>query len=42
MAVEGATDKVTLEVYIERFLCPTLKEGQGVVTDNLSLLLGYY
>jgi hypothetical protein len=35
MCVEGATDAKAFEVYIEHFLAPTLKEGQGVVMDNL-------
>ena len=35
MAFEGATDALTFEAYVERFLAPTLKEKQIVVMDNL-------
>ncbi len=35
MAVEGATDKEVFEAYVERFLAPTLSEGQIVVMDKL-------
>jgi transposase len=36
MCVEGATDaKAFVEVYVEHFLAPTLREGQVVVMDNL-------
>ncbi len=35
MAVEGATDKYVFEAYVERFLAPTLSEGQVVVMDKL-------
>ena len=35
MCVEGATDAQAFEVYVERFLAPTLEEGQVVVFDNL-------
>jgi transposase len=35
MAIEGATDAQAFEAYIERFLAPTLKEGQVVVLDGL-------
>jgi transposase len=35
MCVEGATDALAFEVYVEHFLAPTLKEGQVVVLDNL-------
>ncbi len=37
MAVEGATDTAAFELYIERFLAPTLRSGQIVVLDNLSV-----
>jgi transposase len=37
MSVEGATDGVTFETYVEHFLVPTLKEGQVVVMDNLQI-----
>jgi transposase len=36
LAVEGFTNKVLFETYVERVLCPHLKEGQVVVMDNLS------
>ncbi len=36
LAVEGSTNKVLFETYIERVLCPSLKDGQVVVMDNLS------
>jgi transposase len=35
MCVEGATDALAFEVYIEHFLAPTLEEGQVVVFDKL-------
>jgi transposase len=35
MCVEGATDALAFEVYVEHFLAPTLEEGQVVVFDNL-------
>ena len=35
MAIEGATNKEVFESYVERFLGPSLKEGQVVVMDNL-------
>ena len=37
MSVEGATDGVAFETYIEHFLAPTLKDGQVVVMDNLQV-----
>ena len=36
LAVEGSTNKALFETYIERVLCPDLKDGQVVVMDNLS------
>ena len=36
LVVEGSTNKVLFETYIERVLCPDLKDGQVVVMDNLS------
>jgi transposase len=36
LVVEGSTNKMLFETYIERVLCPHLKEGQVVVMDNLS------
>lgn len=37
MSVEGAVDGRAFEAYVERFLMPTLKRGQIVVMDNLSV-----
>lgn len=36
LAVEGSTNKVVFEAYVERVLAPSLKAGQVVVMDNLS------
>jgi hypothetical protein len=33
MTIEGATDALAFEAYVEHFLAPTLKEGQVVVLD---------
>jgi hypothetical protein len=35
MTVEGATDALAFEVYVEHFLVPTLEKGQVVVLDGL-------
>jgi transposase len=35
LTLEGATDGEVLGVYVERILCPTLREGDIVVMDNL-------
>jgi transposase len=35
MVVEGSTTQRVFEVYVERFLVPTLKPGQVVILDNL-------
>jgi transposase len=35
MAIEGATDAKVFECYVERFLAPSLTEGQVVVMDKL-------
>jgi transposase len=35
VCVRGATDAEVFEAYVERFLAPTLSEGQVVVMDNL-------
>jgi len=35
MVLEGATDALAFEVYVEHFLAPSLKEGQVLVFDNL-------
>jgi transposase len=34
--VEGATDRIVFETYIERVLVQSLQQGQVVVMDNLS------
>lgn len=36
MTLEGATDTVAFELYVERFLAPSLEPGDTVVMDNLS------
>ena len=35
MTIEGATDALAFEAYVEHFLGPSLKEGQVVVLDGL-------
>lgn len=35
MCIRGGTDAGAFELYVERFLAPTLSEGQVVVMDNL-------
>jgi transposase len=35
MTVEGATDALAFEAYIEHFLAPSLEKGQVVVLDGL-------
>ena len=35
MTIEGATDKVVFEAYVEEALAPSLLEGQVVVLDGL-------
>jgi transposase len=35
MTVEGATDALVFEAYVEHFLAPTLEKGQVVVLDGL-------
>ena len=35
MTVEGATDALAFEAYVEHFLAPSLSEGQVVVLDKL-------
>lgn len=34
MSIEGSADGKAFSLYVERFLCPTLKRGQIVVMDN--------
>jgi transposase len=36
MAVEGETNTEVFRAYVERVLCPTLRQGDLVVMDNLS------
>jgi transposase len=40
LAVEGATNSEVFETYLERVLAPTLRKGQVVVMDNLSVHKG--
>jgi transposase len=35
MSVEGATDALAFETYVEHFLAPSLRDGQVVVLDKL-------
>ena len=35
MSVEGATDSIAFEIYVEHFLCPALLAGQVIILDNL-------
>jgi transposase len=37
LAVQGATTRIVFEAYIEKVLVPSLRRGQVVVMDNLSL-----
>lgn len=37
MSIEGSADGEAFLVYVEHFLCPTLKRGQIVVMDNLQV-----
>lgn len=36
LVVEGSTNTRVFETYLQEVLCPSLKEGQVVVMDNLS------
>lgn len=36
MVLDGATDTLAFELYVEHFLVPSLRPGQVVVMDNLS------
>ena len=36
MAIEGATDTEVFRAYVREVLCPTLKEGDMVIMDNLA------
>jgi hypothetical protein len=40
LAVEGATTREVFEAYLERVLAPSLRPGQVVVMDNLSVHKG--
>jgi transposase len=35
MTIEGATDALAFEAYVEHFLAPSLEKGQVVVLDGL-------
>lgn len=37
LVVEGATDRIVFDLYVEQLLAPTLRPGQVVVWDNLSV-----
>ena len=37
MAIEGAMDAEVFRSYVSEVLCPSLKEGDMVVMDNLSV-----
>jgi transposase len=41
MTIEGAADSRVFEVFVEHYLSPTLKPGQKVVMDNLSIHKGH-
>jgi transposase len=36
MTIEGATDAEVFRAYVHRVLCPTLRQGDVVIMDNLS------
>jgi len=36
VVVEGSTNREVFEAYLKDVLCPTLKQGQVMVMDNLS------
>lgn len=40
MTVEGSVDQTAFEAYLREFLCPSLRSGQIVVIDNLSIHKG--
>jgi transposase len=40
MLIEGAANAQIFEIYIEQLLAPSLKEGQVVILDNLSIHKG--
>jgi transposase len=40
MLLDGAADAVVFETYIEQILAPSLRSGQIVILDNLSIHLG--
>jgi transposase len=37
MSIEGSADGEAFLLYVEHFLCPTLKRGQIIVMDNLQV-----
>lgn len=40
LMLDGAADAAAFEVYVEQLLAPSLKPGQIVILDNLSIHLG--
>lgn len=40
MLLEGSADSAVFETYIEQILAPSLRPGQIVILDNLSIHLG--
>ncbi|HEX6480440.1 MAG TPA: IS630 family transposase, partial [Ktedonobacteraceae bacterium] len=40
LMLDGAADAAAFEVYVERLLAPSLKSGQSVLLDNLSIHQG--
>ena len=40
MTIEGAVDQVAFEAYVRHFLAPSLRPGQIVIIDNLSVHKG--
>ena len=40
MCIEGATDSLAFEAYVEHFLAPSLSEGQVVVMDRAWVPIG--
>ena len=40
MLLDGSADAAAFEVYIEQILAPSLRPGQIVILDNLSIHLG--
>lgn len=38
--LDGSADSIAFEIYLEQFLAPTLRSGQIVILDNLSIHQG--